>query len=371
MARNKVRVFSRLGELREKSGPIVATFWLYSGIIIGLLVIYVWQMAIRYTSDMSSKKKRFKAHQRMNSVWHMVVAGTAVTLNPFWQREVTYETKKLPKRALYMANHTSFADSLFLSGAFRHVVTAVGKSELRNAPLLGPITRNNGMLPVEFVRDKETGKWTVDKEAIKKMMDKAEQMLNWGGSIIVFPEGKISFDGKIGEFKNGFFRLALKTNTAIIPTGCAGHNETWPMKLDERGYGVPQMWAHPGASYIHCGEPLPPFETINIEDDESLKSLVQIAIDDSSNPMEEADFYPQNYDKLGLKLSEAAVDNESCNNLLMACIEKYMAVVRKSLIEIVDKLKGEYAEDMDRLKKERTQYYEYVDESLFQGWSSS
>ena len=364
MARRKVPIASSFGDAREKLGPFLASFWLYSGILVGLFVIYVWQMTIRYTSDMSSKKKRWKAHERMNSVWHTVVGGASVALNPFWDRVVTYESKKLPKRAIYMANHTSFADSLFLSGAFRHVVTAVGKSELRDTPLLGPITRNNGMLPVEFVKDKETGKWTTDKESIKRMMDKAEEKLNYGSSIIVFPEGKISFDGKIGQFKPGFFKLAVRTNTGILPTGCAGHNETWPMRMDERGFGVPQIWAHPGASYIHCGELMMPFETIDIDSDPKLQELVQLALDDSSNALEEADFNEANYSSLGLKLSDAATDNEACDNLLTACIDKYMAAVREKLIAIVDDLKVEYAEDMARGKKERRDYYKYVDESL-------
>lgn len=365
MAKRKLPIASGFGNARETLGPFLATIWLYSGIFVGLMIIYVWQMAIRYSSDMSTTKKRWKAHERMNSVWHTVVGGAAVTLNPFWIRKVTYETKKLPKRALYMANHTSFVDSMFLSGAFRHVVTAVGKSELRDAPLLGPITRNNGMLPVEFVKDKVTGKWTTDKAATKRMMDKAAEKLNFGSSIIVFPEGKISYDGKIGKFKPGFFILALRTNTAIIPTGCAGHQETWPMKMDERGFGTPQMWAHPGGSYIHCGKAMPPFETIAIESDPKLQELVELVIQDGSNSLQEEDFNEANYSTLGAKLVDAAEDNETCDNLLKACVDKYMKAVREVLVEIVDDVKVEYAEDVARYKKERREYYEYVDEQVF------
>ena len=49
------------------------------------------------------------------------------------------------------------------------------------------------------------------------MMDKAADFIRAGNSVILFPEGTRSPDGKLQSYKTGAFRLALETHSPILP----------------------------------------------------------------------------------------------------------------------------------------------------------
>ena len=54
------------------------------------------------------------------------------------------------------------------------------------------------------------------------MMDKAIQAVEQGNSLMVFPEGTRTRDGRIQCFKAGAFRVALETRTDILPIALKG-----------------------------------------------------------------------------------------------------------------------------------------------------
>ena len=71
----------------------------------------------------------------------------------------------------------------------------------------------------------------VDKSsasAIKRTMERAEQMLSNGMSIVVFPEGARTFTGKMGTFKRGAFSLAQEFRLPIVPITIAGPSRQPP-----------------------------------------------------------------------------------------------------------------------------------------------
>jgi len=49
------------------------------------------------------------------------------------------------------------------------------------------------------------------------MMDKAADSIRAGNSVILFPEGTRSPDGNLQNYKTGAFRLALETQSPILP----------------------------------------------------------------------------------------------------------------------------------------------------------
>jgi 1-acyl-sn-glycerol-3-phosphate acyltransferase len=50
-----------------------------------------------------------------------------------------------------------------------------------------------------------------------QMMDKAADSIRAGNSVILFPEGTRSPDGNLQSYKTGAFRLALSTQSDILP----------------------------------------------------------------------------------------------------------------------------------------------------------
>ena len=53
-------------------------------------------------------------------------------------------------------------------------------------------------------------------------MDKAVEAIKRGESVLIFPEGKLSKDGKLSEFQPGFLMLARLTDAPVIPLAISG-----------------------------------------------------------------------------------------------------------------------------------------------------
>lgn len=273
--------------------------------------------------------------------------------NPFWDRVVTYKVppEELPKPMILMANHISFADALFFTGAFPFDVVAVVKDDLWKSPMFGSIVKNNGFLPV-FFKKKKNGKWTTDKKEMEFMMNKAEEKLADGVSVTIAPEGTIPADGVVGEFKPGFFRLALKTNTPVLPVATWGNQKAWPMgPKDKRGYVNAQAWMYPARSYIKVGEPIYFADAVDWES-EPLVGLIQECINDSSNALAEKDFGEQNVGSLGELLKADSDRSDTAKAVQEELLRQFIASVRASVVEMVDELKVKYEE----YEAEREQY---------------
>ena len=53
-------------------------------------------------------------------------------------------------------------------------------------------------------------------------MDRAVEAIKRGESVLIFPEGKLSKDGKLSEFQPGFLMLARLTDAPVIPLAISG-----------------------------------------------------------------------------------------------------------------------------------------------------
>jgi 1-acyl-sn-glycerol-3-phosphate acyltransferase len=71
-----------------------------------------------------------------------------------------------------------------------------------------------------------------DHESAEKMMTECEQAIAEGNSIMMFPEGTRSADGRLRDFKHGAFTLALRSKAPILPIIVEGTS----LALPKRGY---------------------------------------------------------------------------------------------------------------------------------------
>ena len=62
-------------------------------------------------------------------------------------------------------------------------------------------------------------------EADAKWFETSEEIVNEGGSLLIFPEGALSKNGKINEFKPGAGLISAKTGAAIVPCAIYGTYE--------------------------------------------------------------------------------------------------------------------------------------------------
>lgn len=108
---------------------------------------------------------------------------------------------------IYMANHQSVFDIftllVYLPVDFKFVL----KQELMKVPLFGSAMKGAGYISIDRGNP---------RKAVKSMNEAAEKIKN-GASVLIFPEGTRSQDGRLQTFKSGGFHLALKSGADIVP----------------------------------------------------------------------------------------------------------------------------------------------------------
>ena len=122
--------------------------------------------------------------------------------------------------AVIMAsNHVSFCDSVFLPLVLKRRITFVAKAEYFDDPKTAWFFRAIGQIPIR----REGG------SASQRALDTARGILEDGGIFGIYPEGTRSPDGRLYKGHTGVARLALQTNTPIIPVAMIGTAEAQPI----------------------------------------------------------------------------------------------------------------------------------------------
>jgi len=109
---------------------------------------------------------------------------------------------------IFCANHTSYLDIATMASLMRGAFAFVGKNSLSRVPLFGYMFRK---LHIAVERESKVG----SAKAFLKM----KKTLQAGKSLIIFPEGGIYTENppEMTPFKEGAFRLAIETQTPIVP----------------------------------------------------------------------------------------------------------------------------------------------------------
>ncbi len=117
-----------------------------------------------------------------------------------------------------VANHQSSYDIFALYGWLGMDFKWVMKQELRKVPALGISCEK---LQHVFVDRSNT-------EAAIRSIDLAKERIRGGTSVVFFPEGTRSPDGKLLPFKKGAFHMAVDLGLPILPVTLVGTREVMP-----------------------------------------------------------------------------------------------------------------------------------------------
>jgi 1-acyl-sn-glycerol-3-phosphate acyltransferase len=139
---------------------------------------------------------------------------------------------------IFAANHQSQFDIFALLAAVPVPFSWLAKDELFRIPLLGLAMKGAGYIPIN----------RTDRRAAFASIDQAAARVREGTSIVIFPEGTRSLDGKLKTFKKGGFFLAIKSRQPVVPVSISGSFRV----LAKRSFRV-----HRGTIRIHFSPPLP------------------------------------------------------------------------------------------------------------------
>ncbi len=150
---------------------------------------------------------------------------------------------------LLVANHSSFLDPWFLGAAVPRPVRFVLNARwYHRSRTWRALFDASGVIPVDAVDPRRT-------------IDAIVDAVRAGAVVGVFPEGRITWDGRMGRFRSGIAAMAALSGAPVVPVALRGAFRCLP-----RTRRIPRpvrVRAHVGSPVTYPGAPLtepPPLE---------------------------------------------------------------------------------------------------------------
>jgi 1-acyl-sn-glycerol-3-phosphate acyltransferase len=115
---------------------------------------------------------------------------------------------------LLVCNHVSFIDALVLAGSIRRPIRYVMYYKIFQIPIMSFIFKTARAIPIAGKSEKP--------DIMYKAFDKVSDALKEGEVVCIFPEGKITENGEMGEFKSGAIKLLERDPVPTVPLALRG-----------------------------------------------------------------------------------------------------------------------------------------------------
>ena len=151
--------------------------------------------------------------------------------------------------AIVTCNHVSFVDALILGGTIRRPVRFVMYHKIFRIPFLNFIFRTARTIPIAPARE--------DAALLERAYADIAQALRDGELIGIFPEGGLTPDGEIQEFKPGIEKILAKTPVPVVPMAVRGlWQSMWSRRASKMGRSrLPRRFR--ARIELIAGEPMP------------------------------------------------------------------------------------------------------------------
>jgi 1-acyl-sn-glycerol-3-phosphate acyltransferase len=141
------------------------------------------------------------------------------------------------KPYIYMSNHQSNFDIPVILGFLDVQFRWLAKAELFKIPVFGYAMARAGYISID----------RSNRKSAFRSLKKAAAIIRSGVSVLIFPEGTRSRDGKLQPFKKGGFVLSLQAGVPIVPVLITG---TYAI-MSKKGLHI-----IPGTVELEIGKPI-------------------------------------------------------------------------------------------------------------------
>lgn len=208
------------GKIFAARGVVTNCVFLVSLLLIGVLVKYMQATALFAVIGAAGILTALGVILYEKRWGYALMRAIMVTVMKFYFGFKVSGKENLPKsrRVIFAGNHTSLIDGIALGCAYPRRIYFLVAEEIFKTKPWGWVLKRLG-----FISVKRGG---FNKEAIREALS----YLKLGYAIGIFPEGKISKDGKLDAGKAGMAIIARLANADIIPFAIEGAHEAWPLE---------------------------------------------------------------------------------------------------------------------------------------------
>ena len=120
--------------------------------------------------------------------------------------------------AVVVCNHVSYVDPLVINAVCRRPIRWVMDHRIFRLPLLNFFFRTVRAIPIASAKE--------DPDALAKAYDAIAEALAAGELVGLFPEGRLTADGEMSEFRPGIAQIVERTPVPVVPMALSGLWET-------------------------------------------------------------------------------------------------------------------------------------------------
>jgi 1-acyl-sn-glycerol-3-phosphate acyltransferase len=169
-------------------------------------------------------------------------AQLVLRITPVRVRTKGLEHLRARETYIYAANHASYYDIPALISVFPDQIRIVFKKELTRLPVFGWAMKLGSYISID----------RGDSREALESLEKAAQEIREGSSVLLFPEGTRTRNGKMQPFKRGAFALAVRSRVPIVPVTVNGSFSILPKKGLKINPGNIEVVLHPPIATNGC-----------------------------------------------------------------------------------------------------------------------
>jgi hypothetical protein len=184
---------SLLGGAVLTAGLTIPQLLLLTGILNAFVAVYIYTLVPEFLL-------RFIAWLLIHSIYRLRASNL----------------ERIPEKgpALIVCNHVSFVDAIVIAAACRRPIRFVMHHAIFRIPVLSWIFK--GMKAIPIAGKKE------DPRLLERAFEEIAKELRAGHLVCIFPEGGLTPDGEIQEFRPGLARALAETPVPVVPMALSG-----------------------------------------------------------------------------------------------------------------------------------------------------
>ncbi len=176
-----------------KMGATIPQMFLATAILNALVAVYIFSLVPEFLM-------RFLAWLLIHTIHRVKIVGV----------------ESIPDEgaAVLVCNHVSYVDAIVIGAASPRPIRFVMDHNIFKMPVLGWIFRTAKAIPIAPAKEDP---WLMEKAYID-----IAQALHEGDLVCIFPEGKLTRDGEINEFRGGIVKIIERSKVPVIPMALRG-----------------------------------------------------------------------------------------------------------------------------------------------------